>query len=478
MNEMNPQESLPEELLSAYLDGELPSDERVRVEAWLASNPEHRRLFDDLQAIRRELQALPQQALDASFSDRVLATIRLRNGDLAKSAGENKQDNPAPTQRSLGMPAWRWFAAGVAASLAAVFMGANFAPEALARVGLVAVVTQEVAVVDAIKSPEMPAAESLREAPQLQATDNAPAAMGLEQPSPEKEEYESGLVPGQQEARTPSENPSVDANLAKKSNAQQDHQRQLHEQKKEGRAESSPAPPAPSLALTEPPDAPQMKQDSDQLAGNKEDNADGSLPALSLVADREIAVSSHEAEQVLFLAIDAGPPQRAFHKDTVSDSASRGVQLSALELTGPAGEVEQLLRSAKVESALGLLSAPSAANAADEEKITEKEQLDQERALAAAAKRKNAIDPAAGARPDQPGAPGIADRAEKAAQPLAAGGMSRNSAMSADRARGASRATAKSLQSAAPPAVDSKSTVRHLRLRLIVVPHSAEIPQE
>jgi anti-sigma factor RsiW len=139
-------EPLSEELLSAYLDNELSDVERLRVEQWLADSPSHRRLLDDLQAIRRELQSLPKQSLDAGFSDRVLAAIRERNaGDRPASSQSPAVDpvvapeqfpSPAKPAPHVGMPAWRWFAAGVAASLAAVLAGVNVAPEAMARVGL------------------------------------------------------------------------------------------------------------------------------------------------------------------------------------------------------------------------------------------------------------------------------------------------------------------------------------------------------
>lgn len=148
----------PEELLSAYLDGELPREERARVEEWLAASADHRRLFDDLQAIRRELQALPHQSLDTGFSDRVLAVIRERSGDSSASppvaSGASAIDAHEPTPsvsikpaslppRHLGMPAWRWFAAGVAATLAAVLVGINAAPDTMAEIGKLAQVRSQ-----------------------------------------------------------------------------------------------------------------------------------------------------------------------------------------------------------------------------------------------------------------------------------------------------------------------------------------------
>ena len=52
-----------EELLSAYLDGEVTADERARVERWLAESSELRQLRDELVAMRAEIQSLPRQTL-------------------------------------------------------------------------------------------------------------------------------------------------------------------------------------------------------------------------------------------------------------------------------------------------------------------------------------------------------------------------------------------------------------------------------
>jgi anti-sigma factor RsiW len=117
-------EPFPEELVSAYLDGELSPDERARVEQWLAASPRHQRLADDLRAVRRELQALPTQSLDAAFSNRVLAAIAERTasaGDASPLLEPAPRVQPASSRSvSSRMPSWRWVAAGAAATLAGV----------------------------------------------------------------------------------------------------------------------------------------------------------------------------------------------------------------------------------------------------------------------------------------------------------------------------------------------------------------------
>lgn len=61
-----------DELLSAYLDGELTADDSARVERLLAERPESRQLLEDLRLVRESLQALPRRRLDDDFSQHVL----------------------------------------------------------------------------------------------------------------------------------------------------------------------------------------------------------------------------------------------------------------------------------------------------------------------------------------------------------------------------------------------------------------------
>jgi hypothetical protein len=64
--------SADDELLSAYLDGELTAEERSRVEQALAERPESRQLLEDLRSIKAGLERMPRDRLGQDFADQVL----------------------------------------------------------------------------------------------------------------------------------------------------------------------------------------------------------------------------------------------------------------------------------------------------------------------------------------------------------------------------------------------------------------------
>lgn len=61
-----------DELISAYLDGELSGEELLRAERMLEERPECRQLVEELRAIGGGLRDLPRYSLDDDFADRVL----------------------------------------------------------------------------------------------------------------------------------------------------------------------------------------------------------------------------------------------------------------------------------------------------------------------------------------------------------------------------------------------------------------------
>ncbi len=103
-----------DELISAYLDGELTAEEQTQVEQMLVESAEHRRLFEELRALRDSLQALPNYQLPDEFADRVL-----RRAQRAMSESEaSGQKSVSPSLSDAGN--WRSAVtamAGVAAAL-------------------------------------------------------------------------------------------------------------------------------------------------------------------------------------------------------------------------------------------------------------------------------------------------------------------------------------------------------------------------
>jgi anti-sigma factor RsiW len=94
----NHEHEFPDELISAYLDGELSPAEKVRVEEQLMDSAEHRRLFEELKSLRRSLQALPAESLGEDFAARVLrrAERELLAEAPAAEVGKAKESSAAP----------------------------------------------------------------------------------------------------------------------------------------------------------------------------------------------------------------------------------------------------------------------------------------------------------------------------------------------------------------------------------------------
>ena len=83
------------ELLSAYLDGELTAAEQAETERLLAASPAVRQLLDDLRALSAALQSLPQQKLGEDLSAQVLRAAERR----MLTEGEPGDTAPVPLSR-------------------------------------------------------------------------------------------------------------------------------------------------------------------------------------------------------------------------------------------------------------------------------------------------------------------------------------------------------------------------------------------
>jgi hypothetical protein len=97
---MNP---IPDdELLSAYLDGELSEADRARAERLLAEQPEARQLLEDLRAIRGGFEGLPAHRLEQDFPARVLRGAEREM--LADESSQAADEAPAEGHRSAIAP--------------------------------------------------------------------------------------------------------------------------------------------------------------------------------------------------------------------------------------------------------------------------------------------------------------------------------------------------------------------------------------
>lgn len=107
-----------DQLLSAYLDGELNADEVREVEAWLAEDPAARQLLEELQAVSAAVQSLPVEVLEGDLSKEVLerlpATARPTRGQGGAGSGALLPERRGFRLSARGI---RWSAAAIAAAI-------------------------------------------------------------------------------------------------------------------------------------------------------------------------------------------------------------------------------------------------------------------------------------------------------------------------------------------------------------------------
>lgn len=78
-----------DELIGAYLDGELKPDEQVRVERLLDESAEHRRMLSELRTLRDLIRSVSRQAVGKGFSESVVRQVEQRRlpGERNKNSG-------------------------------------------------------------------------------------------------------------------------------------------------------------------------------------------------------------------------------------------------------------------------------------------------------------------------------------------------------------------------------------------------------
>jgi len=82
-----------DELISAYLDGELSSEERARAERLVAEDADSRQLLEELRSLRDSISALPRHQLDANFAETIMdrAERAMIGGETVDENGEDEE---------------------------------------------------------------------------------------------------------------------------------------------------------------------------------------------------------------------------------------------------------------------------------------------------------------------------------------------------------------------------------------------------
>lgn len=112
-----------EQLLMAYLDGELGESERAQVESMIESNVEHAELLAQWKEQGDLIRALPKHRLDTAFADRVMAAIEVEAVEL-----NSRPATQFAAMQSTGDRGASWQAgAGAIAALAAMLLLTLFA---------------------------------------------------------------------------------------------------------------------------------------------------------------------------------------------------------------------------------------------------------------------------------------------------------------------------------------------------------------
>jgi len=94
--------NVPEnELLSAYVDGELTAEEQAQVERLLAADPAARQLVDELRALSSSVKALPKHTIGRDISQQVVARAKRQ---MPTPAPAPSPEHEPPEDQA---PAWR-----------------------------------------------------------------------------------------------------------------------------------------------------------------------------------------------------------------------------------------------------------------------------------------------------------------------------------------------------------------------------------
>src|SRR5689334_25071990 len=76
MSDSDEQRELDDELISAYLDDELPAEECAAVEKRLAADPVAQRLLHELRLVSQSVQGLPTENMGRDLSETIVTLIQ------------------------------------------------------------------------------------------------------------------------------------------------------------------------------------------------------------------------------------------------------------------------------------------------------------------------------------------------------------------------------------------------------------------
>ena len=129
-------------LLTAYLDGELDSQDRAEAEALLESSPQCRELVQQWRDNGRALQSLPKYKLNGDFAKRLMASSQFAEATKDSQSGINAEDrvsiaapasNPKQENHFSGLMA---IASLAALLMLTLFVFPNFVDNSVAKVNL------------------------------------------------------------------------------------------------------------------------------------------------------------------------------------------------------------------------------------------------------------------------------------------------------------------------------------------------------
>ena len=133
-----PHDQISDELISAYLDGELDSRQHAQVEQLLDSEPRYQQMLEELRTLRETLQSVPRRRLDAGFHERVLRKAEQRSAAATQVTPAGKSASGDGRGRPSGgfLRGLVWAAAAVAAAILLSILGPEAGRDRIGPVAL------------------------------------------------------------------------------------------------------------------------------------------------------------------------------------------------------------------------------------------------------------------------------------------------------------------------------------------------------